>query len=366
MQPDTLARIRKQLTKRRPKSGQVRGYNLATTLSKDLGMSVTEVRLGLNILHEKGELIAKDWHPQLGPDGMVTLALDVPENPAIEAWVTAMEYAGVDDPTDQAALFPLADLLAAFEPRDQAEIARCLLHMREAQVDRKGGSRYVASAQCLLGSSKLLDALPRSALRAFGIDPGLLDGPPGYIITAGPPKPACVILVENPQAMETAISVQGIDDVAWIATFGYGLSNRGSEQGNQLASLIEGARPLLHAVVRAGQPPSLRDLLAHDRVFFWGDLDLEGLRIYWRLKAQLPQLQISALYTPMMKMLESESTSHPYVNAVGKENQQAWECDDVEVSRLIKLCSRRGVDQESIPVTDFQQHARSSLCFDTQ
>ena len=53
-----------------------------------------------------------------------------------------------------------------------------------------------------------------------------------YILTAGPPNPDSVLLIENPHSFEEAVASGCAEKVALIATFGYGLSRSGEAFGN--------------------------------------------------------------------------------------------------------------------------------------
>lgn len=65
----------------------------------------------------------------------------------------------------------------------------------------------------------------------------------------------------------------------------------------QLAKFMEQKKGF-QALVREGNQPAIETLLQHPRIYFWGDLDREGLRIYWRLKSSISKLQLSGLYHP--------------------------------------------------------------------
>jgi len=127
------------------------------------------------------------------------------------------------------------------------------------------------------------------------------------------------------------------------------------EFGNQLAGAIEARNAII--LNRTGsQFYSLDNLLHHSHVFFWGDLDPAGVQIYLRLKRQLPQLELSALYQPMIEMLDIPSRSHPYITATGKSGQVGMKthCPDNEgvAIWLLECCSSRGVDQECLSPSD--------------
>ena len=169
-----------------------------------------------------------------------------------------------------------------------------------------------------------------------------------------------MVLVENPQALEVAIEVEGCERIAWAATYGYGLSRSGNEYGRQLATIIEQGNGL-KSLVRYGNPPDISELLMHPRIYFWGDLDREGLKIFWRLKSSIPHLQLSAIYHEMYLELLNFQSSHPYVQITGKENQATWECNNREVEEILCACEQRAVDQESVTEKAIQAFSRKSL-----
>lgn len=83
---------------------------------------------------------------------------------------------------------------------------------------------------------------------------------------------------------------------------------------------------------------------------FWGDLDLEGLRIFLRLQKILPQLTLSALYEPMLMSVKTPETSHPYSKVTAKNNQSERDIpsQNPALSILVNACKNRAVDQEQV------------------
>lgn len=332
----------------------VQGGRLVDRLSSKTGLHRNEVINGLRMLRDTGEVTCRDWH-RGEPIGRVELSIQQVRSPCEEAWIGVMHAMGAN-PEDQEVLIALSDKLEGLAVDDMERLLSGLMALREDLPLLKGQSRYLVSAKYLLGSSKLLDALPSPLLRKFGINLELLIGPPSYIITAGPSSPACVVLVENPQAMEVALQTHIGSKIAWIATFGYGLSRSGNEYGRQLASLIE-ENNRLTALVRQGTPPPIERLLEHSDIFFWGDFDREGFQIYWQLKSKISQLQLSGLYQPMRAMIENTDNHHAYNELVAKPNQNTWQCSDMDVQKMLDLCERRAVDQESVSLADIEKYA---------
>lgn len=332
----------------------VQSDRLIDRLCDKTGLHRNEVINGLKQLRDTGEVSCRDWH-RGEPIGRVQLSIQRERSLCEDIWASVMNDLEVD-PVVQEVLLELSDKLEDWDAEDMKHLLIGLLNLRKGLPQLQGQSRYLVSARYLLGSSKLLDALPSPILRNFGINIDLLVGPPSYIITAGPSSPSCVVLVENPQAMESALQTSMANKVAWVATFGYGLSRSGNEYGRQLASNMEDSDRLT-ALVRQGTPPPIEDLLRHPVIYFWGDLDREGFQIYWRLKSKIPQLQLSGLYQPMCTMLESSNNHHAYNQLVSKPNQSFWQCSDMNVQQMLDLCENRAVDQESVSLSDIEKYA---------
>jgi hypothetical protein len=271
-----------------------------------------------------------------------------PLDPSFAAWREALVACDLNE-EEQAALLPIHALTKDFPEEDRRHLVCGLLQLREKHGMHKGEPTFIVSATYLLGSSKLLDALPNKALRAFGIDTGLFTGAPPVVLIAGPKAPRNVVLVENPHAFWRAISTTAIEETAFLVTFGYGLSRHGEDYGNQLATLLEIEAPLVGAVC-AGNPPPANDLLKHVNISFWGDLDYEGVRIYSRLKKKIPCLQLSALYRPMLDAITDLTRSHPYAESAAKSKQVrvTMEACGEDCGKLYAICVNRAVDQESL------------------
>jgi len=120
----------------------------------------------------------------------------------------------------------------------------------------------------------------------------------------------------------------------------------------------------IKGLVRKGNPPKVEKLLGHSNIYFWGDLDLSGLRIYDNLKLHLPSLRLSALYLPMIESLK-KGFCHPYTKLVGKAGQKEEErrksaLKDPLAMHLAEMCSDQGVDQEIVQ-SGFQKLADKAL-----
>jgi len=196
---------------------------------------------------------------------------------------------------------------------------------------------FLVSAAGPLASSKLLDRLPQAALRRIGIPLDDYPAPPVVLLTAGAARPEAVILVENPRAFDRAFAVTRDLPVAWVSTHGL--------VATSVSRALDGA---WFGAPVDGAPPPLDVLLAGPRLFYWGDLDLAGLMIFAEARKRLPRIALSALYRPMLDLLESGG-GHPYAEATDKPGQRSWSSDDPALQALIDACARRGIDQEWVP-----------------
>lgn len=130
-------------------------------------------------------------------------------------------------------------------------------------------------------TSKVLDRLAPQARRLLGID--ALPSTPRYVVVAGPSKPSAVLLIENTTTYEVAVKA-GLDaELVLIAAYGYGLNMMSdSSAGWALVDSVTSGR--CEVLSRTGRDHQLAGLFPHKRVFFWGDLDREGLRIALALR----------------------------------------------------------------------------------
>uniref|UniRef100_UPI0021486BA3 DUF2220 domain-containing protein n=1 Tax=Endozoicomonas sp. SESOKO1 TaxID=2828742 RepID=UPI0021486BA3 len=172
-------------------------------------------------------------------------------------------------------------------------------------------TKYEASALYLLGSAKLLDNLDKKALKNFGIDTNQFRQSISYVVLAGPENPEQVLLIENPQSFEACIRAGLHEYQALICTFGYGL---------QWSQVLERPESVVGLIRSGSANQNLKHLFSHPKVYFWGDLDCEGLNIYRSINGRLPHCQLSNLYLLMVAELHNGSY-HPYTRAVEKESQ---------------------------------------------
>lgn len=223
------------------------------------------------------------------------------------------------------------------DDRDLFALVQCLAGLDGTGL--RGEDRYILSANAVMGSSKALDAFP-----------GLIDTAgrqrPLFVVTAGPADPAAVLLVENPSAFMSLARSTFVERYLTICVFGYGLTIE-----NLHERLVEGSIVPCAAV---GVPVTdLAKTLTSLPCFHWGDLDLEGLRIFEALRTAIPHLQLPAIYHAMAERLTDPLRSHPYTAIFGKNGQRPPSANDPIVEQFAKLCRSRSVDQEAMcPVAD--------------
>ncbi|WP_319542348.1 Wadjet anti-phage system protein JetD domain-containing protein [uncultured Pseudodesulfovibrio sp.] len=283
-----------------------------------------------------------------------TLRLNLPPLPLKDheiQWRAALKKTNLA-PNKQATLWDQSSL---FKDMSQADIEMMLQGLQELSKGAMSGqAKYLVSASHLLGSSKMLDYVGKALRDAFQINIERYDNSPKFIAVAGPSSPQCLVLVENPNSFETAFQASKGSMIAWACTYGFGL---GSEKSGQDGAMLKAnlTSNSTHILVRDGDPPqNVHNLLALDKIYFWGDLDLSGLRIYDNLKCHFPKLQLSALYSPMIEAL-NKGISHPYTKAAGKgkpgqlkQHKKLGSLRDPFAQKLAELCSQRAVDQEIV------------------
>lgn len=366
-QERSVAAVRAAMIKLMGRKSCLRPKGLVESLIQATGESAITVRQSL------AKLAREKWIEGLSslgdPIKSVKIVGEVPPpppNPSLDAWLDVLDGAGLSE-GDRAALVPLHKPLGCFGRETQAEILQGLLRLRENLAAEEGGHRFIVSARYLIGSSKLLDTLPSPALKAFGIPLDRFPTHPLYVVAAGAAEPEAVVLVENPAAFELAISTAATTRVAFIATFGFGLSKSEEDYGNQLADMVERDRFAgAITLTREGSAcPPARELLRHPKITFWGDLDVAGLHIFLRLKRAIPALRLSALYGPMIAAVESTGGRHPYELAVGKSGQVKLQdlsfSDDACAEGVLARCKVRGVDQEMVSTKQIERLAGGEL-----
>ncbi|MDP2759259.1 MAG: DUF2220 family protein [Sideroxyarcus sp.] len=349
---DHVQRVREALITKMGGSSYLRPRGLVNALASDLAESPLTVQQCL------GRLVKEGWLDGVSPDGTPIGQVKilghvpvVPIDPNLQRWLSVMDAAGIAT-SDQQVLSSLGTKLADFTDIELGSILQGLLDLRTNLSGESGRHRFLVSARYLLGSSKLLDTLSTTALRSFGIPVEAFPSHPLYVVVAGCANPETVVLVENPAAFELAISTRAVEQCAFVATFGFGLSKSQEDYGNQLAGMVEDRFAHAITLTREGSTcPPARELLNHPRITFWGDTDIAGLHIYLRLRRSIPALRLSALYAPSLASLQDVNKSHPYVSAVGKSGQVNMVAPsevDAAIFELFRYCEARGIDQEQL------------------
>lgn len=341
------------------KKAYVQGNGFIERLVKLTGLTELAVQGALTGLEKSSWLVGVcDGIPTGKVEPLEKRPSETPP-PSFLVWKASLSESGLSE-ADQEALLPLHVVLDDLKHIDNDILISGLVRLRHEQAAHSGRPAFLVSAEFLLGSSKILDSLPATVLRQFGIDKGKFLGAPPVLLIAGPPNPINVVFIENPHAFWKAVNTSAIEKTAFIVTFGYGLSRHGDEYGNQLASILESGS-LVTGAVCAGAPPQVSELLRHQNASFWGDLDLEGLRIYLRLKKIVPVLTLSALYEPMLQAVGNPASSHPYVKVTAKHGQsnRAIQTNDPALSMLASACMDRAVDQERVTSDDIATLAAS-------
>lgn len=361
---DHVERVRGALAKRMGGKSYLRPQGLIDAIAQDLRESPLTVRQCI------GRLAKESWLEGVShegvPFGQVKIIGQVqaaPDNPERQKWLAAIARKGVNA-KDGDALAPLSTKLAPFSDEEMGYIIDGLVQLRANLSEEAGRHRFLVSAKYLMGSSKLLDELPSSALRSFGISVELFPRHPLYVVVAGPPSPKAVVLVENPAAFELAAKTLAIEDCTFIATFGFGLSKASEEFGTQLAGMVEEGFSNAVTLAREGASPlSAKELLAHRNITFWGDLDIAGMQIYERIARHLPTITLSALYDPMIEAITMGDNRHPYVSAVGKQGQTMFQATREDVQTMLSYCHEWAVDQELVTASQIEEFAGKPFVF---
>lgn len=338
----------------------LQGKGLITRLSKETLLDKLAVQGAL------ASLAQSQWMSGVYANGIPTGTVtplterpSIPTPPSLTSWSSAMREVGLDE-KEMSALLPAHTTVYDFSYNDMVLLLRGLIQLRTDQHTLGRAPSFIISAKYLLGSSKILDSLPNKVIRMFGIDTSLFTGAPPVVLIAGPSSPINVVLIENPHAFWRALESTAIEKTAFLVTFGYGLSRHGDDFGSQLVSLLENKTSLIGAIC-AGSPPSVQEMLRHKNISFWGDLDVEGIRIFHRLKKVIPQLSLSSLYGPMLKAVCDPTKSHAYVQSAAKHKQVGVRPSDLgremNCLELLNACRERAVDQETVSCDEIALYA---------
>lgn len=285
--------------------------------------------------------------------------------PHVETWSAVLGDAPLSE-ADKLALLSMGGAMEGFSAEDMKTLLNGLVRLRTNQAQHFGEQVFSVSAMYLMGSSKLLSTLDGKALRSFGIELDRFLPRPVYVVVGGNVEaPIAVVLVENPVSFEAAVESAAARHCLFVCTFGFGLSATTNDYGNQLAGAVEAgqARVLNRSI---GVAPTLRDILQHQRIQFWGDLDTAGMQIYCRLASSVPAIELSALFEPMVEAIRHDVSRHPYVSAVCKDGQGRMTVRTTrsDVQELLHLCERFAVDQEFVSADDIARLAGKPLSHD--
>ncbi len=323
------------------------------------------VSLRKALIHLRTEQLVEYVAGQHGEpvSGFLTVVRPRQETPPhVETWSTVLGDAILSD-ADRLALHPAGIAMEGFSAEEMKVLVNGLARLRDNQARHFGEHVFSASAMYLMGSSKLLTTLDGKALRSFGIELDRFSPRPVYVVVGGNVEtPAAVVLVENPVSFEAAVESVAARHCLFVCTFGFGLSASTNDYGNQLAGAVEAgqARVLNRS---AGAAPTLYAILQHQKIQFWGDLDIAGMQIYCRLASKLPAIALSALYEPMVEAIRHDGSRHPYVSAVCKDGQERMTVQTArnDVQELLRLCEHFAVDQECVSVDDIARLAGKPL-----
>jgi hypothetical protein len=340
----------------------LRPNGLKERLRAKSGLSEHDIGVALQELREEGQISCAKWlSTPTRPGAMLSVIRNERQTPMwVESWRILLEQSslGLDEIE---ALRPIGEFLQGFGDEANARLISGLKQLRREQASQKGLPLYDVSARYLLGSSKLLERIRKPAI-AFGINVDAFAQAHKYLAVAGPKEPKAVVLVENPHAFETASQAQ--TNCAWACTYGFGLAlGKDERHGQMLVENLTGHIGTLKTLVRSGNPPPLGNLLGHPALFFWGDLDPAGLMIFSQLRASFPQIQLSALYLPMIEKLKA-GNGHPYHHLSGKNGQVHNLKIEETLSVLASICAENGVDQETVLPEQVEVLAGTCLVFE--
>lgn len=323
------------------------------------------VSLRKALIHLRTEQLVEYVAGQHGEpvSGFLTVVRPQQEIPAhMETWSAVLDEAILSE-ADRLALYPVGSAMEGFSAADMKTLMNGLVRLRDNQAQHFGEQIFSVSAMYLMGSSKLLTTLDGKTLRSFGIEFDRFSSRPVYVVVGGNVEaPTAVVLVENPVSFEAAVESVAARHCLFVCTFGFGLSASTNDYGNQLAGALEAgqARVLNRS---GGVAPTLRDILQHQRIQFWGDLDTAGMQIYCRLASKVPAIALSALYEPMVEAIRHVGSRHPYVSAVCKDGQGRMTVQTArnDVKALLLLCEHFAVDQEFVGANDIARLAGKPL-----
>lgn len=342
-------------------TNRIRTKTALAKLSMDISQDAIEVRKALLALRADGKVEYSTGTHGEPISAFLTVIPPTVEIPAhVTKWKEVLEKSRLQN-YEALALESIGCSLDGLSKVDMERLLAGLVRLRKEQAQVYGQCDFNVSAAYLLGSSKLLSALDSRSLRAFGIAIDQFPARAPYVIVGGnTDSPAAVILVENPISFETAVKSSAADRCLFVCTFGFGLSAVANDYGNQLAGIVEtGRAEVLH---RSGNTAvSVKLILEHDSIHFWGDLDMAGMQIYERIAKRLPKVRLSALYGPMIDAVMTLDRRHPYVAVTGKSGQTMFRPTREDASVMISYCREWAVDQELVTAMQIEDLAGNPL-----
>jgi hypothetical protein len=326
--------------------GWVNSARLLQRIADRTGLQHLEVRQALLALVHRGAI--NNVAPSGDPIGRVAVLQRFPEEeqqlPEYEfSWRAAVLQRGLDQ-AHADTLVTIGPLTEGLTAADMDSLLDGILAMAADPAKLAGRDPFEVSAKYLLGSSKILAKISH-LLGPLGIDDARLGNRPRYMLAAGPGAAKSALLIENPECFQRAVALGMAEHMIVVATYGYGLSWSGVGR--------EGSLDRICLARVSGNPPAvLKDVVAREQCYFWGDLDQAGLAIYLALRARIPHLQLSALYKPMIAALNERGKSHPYVALTDKQGQIRLLTNDDLIAPLAAICVERAVDQEVVSDAD--------------
>lgn len=359
---DFVVSVLRRLTR---KSDVLQGGPLISRLSRETKLDAASIRTHFKEMRGRGWIEASSWSATGNPVGRVKVSLPALPTPSwCEQWNSALMACERLSETDRETLFECGANLADMDATEFPKVLDGLVRLRADQSILFGKPQFLVSAKYLLGSSKLLTSLPGRAIKAFGIEIDRFSTHPPYVVAGGCTNPDLVVLIENPAAFELAMNTNATKHCAFVATFGFGLSKQGEDYGNQLAGMVKSGFNEAITLIREGSNcPSAKVLLAHPNIVFWGDLDIAGMQIFERIASYAPQIQLSALYKPMIEAIQGTERRHPYVMAAGpgKPGQKLSQSSRQDVQKMFAYCELYAVDQEIVTPEEIELLAGQTL-----
>ncbi len=247
---------------------KLRPGGLILRLSKFSGIPQLDVQLALEELVRAGSLsgVSKSGQP-LTLVGWTGTALPLSQAEMLLSEVIA----NFNDESSKATLQPLLKIAELFSGLSADDINYVIHGMLQCKKGSINHDPIFASAANILGSAKALNNL-RGAARNLSLQWSNNACGELYVLTAGPARPDAVVLIENIKSFTAFARSRHAKHAVAIAAFGYGLTMENF--GNRLVA------QQIVACCAYGDTVNLYDAISHCPIFFWGDLDREGIRIW--------------------------------------------------------------------------------------